>query len=49
LAARPADVGLFFFPGFFQCMIVTDVVLVIVSRAYHERDEEVFRNAHTRA
>jgi len=45
LAARPADVDLFFFPRFFEFMIFTDVFLLIVSLAYYERYEYVFRNA----
>jgi hypothetical protein len=32
LAAKPADVDLFFFPRFFEFMIFTDVFLLIVSR-----------------
>jgi len=45
VAARPADVDLFFFPRFFEFMIFTDVFLLIVSLAYYERYEYVFRNA----
>ena len=45
LAARPVDVDLFFFPRFFEFMIFTDVFLLIVSLAYYERYEYVFRNA----
>ncbi|NCY01879.1 MAG: hypothetical protein EBX36_02975 [Planctomycetia bacterium] len=45
LATRPADVDLFFFPRFFEFMIFTDVFLLIVSLAYYERYEYVFRNA----
>jgi len=45
LAAPPADVDLFFFPRFFEFMIFTDVFLLIVSLAYHDRYEYVFRNA----
>lgn len=45
LAAKPADVDLFFFPRFFEFMIFTDVFLLIVSLAYYERYEYVFRNA----
>jgi hypothetical protein len=41
----PADVDLFFFPRFFEFMIFTDVFLLIVSLAYYERYEYVFRNA----
>jgi len=45
VAPRPADVDLFFFPRFFEFMIFTDVFLLIVSLAYYERYEYVFRNA----
>lgn len=45
LAATPADVDLFFFPRFFEFMIFTDVFLLIVSLAYYDRYEYVFRNA----
>jgi hypothetical protein len=45
LASPPADVDLFFFPRFFEFMIFTDVFLLIVSLAYHDRYEYVFRNA----
>jgi hypothetical protein len=45
LGAKPADVDLFFFPRFFEFMIFTDVFLLIVSLAYYERYEYVFRNA----
>jgi hypothetical protein len=38
LASPPADVDLFFFPRFFEFML-------IVSLAYHDRYEYVFRNA----
>ncbi len=41
----PADVDLFFFPRFFEFMIFTDVFLLIVSLAYYDRYESVFRNA----
>ena len=41
----PADVDLFFFPRFFEFMIFTDVFLLIVSLAYYDRYEHVFRNA----
>lgn len=44
-AAPPADVDLFFFPRFFEFMIFTDVFLLIVSLAYYEQYEYVFRNA----
>jgi len=43
--AAPADVDLFFFPRFFEFMIFTDVFLLIVSLAYYDRYEYVFRNA----
>jgi hypothetical protein len=43
--APPADVDLFFFPRFFEYMIFTDVFLLIVSLAYYDRYEYVFRNA----
>jgi len=45
VAPRPADVDLFFFPRFFEFMIFTDVFLLIVSLAYYDRYEHVFRNA----
>jgi hypothetical protein len=41
----PANVDLFFFPRFFEFMIFTDVFLLIVSLAYYDRYEYVFRNA----
>ena len=45
IAPPPEDVGLFFFPRFFEFMIFTDVFLMIVSLAYYDRYEYVFRNA----
>ena len=45
LAESPIDVDLFFFPRFFEFMIFTDVFLLIVSLAYYDRYEHVFRNA----
>ena len=45
LARLPADVDLFFFPLFFEFMIFTDVFILIVSLAYYDRYEYVFRNA----
>jgi len=45
LAPPPSDVDLFFFPRFFEFMIFTDVFLLIVSLAYYDRYEHVFRNA----
>lgn len=45
LAPPPVDVDLFFFPRFFEFMIFTDVFLLIVSLAYYDRYEHVFRNA----
>jgi hypothetical protein len=45
LAPPPADVDLFFFPRFFEFMIFTDVFILIVSLAYYDRYEYVFRNA----
>lgn len=45
LSPPPADVDLFFFPRFFEFMIFTDVFLLIVSLAYYDRYEHVFRNA----
>jgi hypothetical protein len=45
LPPPPADVDLFFFPRFFEFMIFTDVLLLIVSLAYYDRYEHVFRNA----
>ena len=46
-AAEPGhnDLDRFFFPDFFEFMIFTDVFLLIVSIAYYERYEFVFRNA----
>jgi len=44
-APPPADVDLFFFPRFFEFMIFTDVFILIVSLAYDNRYEYVFRNA----
>lgn len=35
----------FFFPAFFEFMIFTDVLLLIISLSYYERYEYVFRNA----
>ncbi len=45
LSQLPADVDLFFFPLFFEFMIFTDVFILIVSLAYYDRYEYVFRNA----
>ena len=45
LAHMPADVDLFFFPLFFEFMIFTDVFILIMSLAYYDRYEYVFRNA----
>jgi len=45
LAPPPTDVDLFFFPRFFEFMIFTDVFILIVSLAYYDRYEYVFRNA----
>ncbi len=45
IAPPPDDVCLFFFPRFFEFMIFTDVFLMIVSLAYYDRYEYVFRNA----
>ncbi len=39
------ELDLFFFPAFFEVMIFTDVFLLIVSIAYYDRYEIVFRNA----
>jgi hypothetical protein len=44
-SSMPADFDLFFFPRFFEFMIFTDVFLLIVSLAYYDRYEHVFRNA----
>ncbi len=41
----PRDLDLFFFPQFFECMIFTDVLLLIVSISYYDRYQYVFRNA----
>ena len=45
LTPPPHDADLFFFPRFFEFMIFTDVFLLIVSLAYYDRYEHVFRNA----
>jgi len=45
LAPPPTDLDLFFFPRFFEFMIFTDVFLLIVSLAFYDRYEYVFRNA----
>ena len=45
ILAPPSNVDLFFFPRFFEFMIFTDVFLLIVSLAYYDRYEYVFRNA----
>ena len=39
------NVDLFFFPLFYEFMIFTDVFLLIVSLAYYDKYEYVFRNA----
>ncbi len=39
------DLDVFFFPAFFEVMIFTDVLLLIVSISYYERYQYVFRNA----
>lgn len=39
------NADLFFFPLFFEFMIFTDVFILIVSLAYYDRYEYVFRNA----
>ncbi len=44
-AEAPHDLDVFFFPAFFEFMIFTDVFLLIVSLAYYDRYEYVFRNA----
>ena len=41
----PVNVDLFFFPLFFEFMIFTDVFILIISLAYYDRYEYVFRNA----
>ena len=41
----PQNLDLFFFPLFFEFMIFSDVFLLIVSLAYYDRYEYVFRNA----
>ena len=43
--SHAGDFDLFFFPRFFEFMIFTDVFLLIVSLAYYDRYEYVFRNA----
>jgi hypothetical protein len=45
LTQVPENVDMFFFPLFFEFMIFTDVFLLIVSLAYYDRYEYVFRNA----
>jgi hypothetical protein len=45
LSQVPTNVDVFFFPLFFECMIFTDVFLLIVSLAYYDRYAYVFRNA----
>ena len=45
IGGPPANVDLFLFPRFFEFMIFTDVFLLIVSLAYYDRYEYVFRNA----
>ena len=45
LTQIPENVDLFFFPLFFEFMIFTDVFILIVSLAYYDRYEYVFRNA----
>ena len=45
LTQLPENVDMFFFPLFFEFMIFTDVFLLIVSLAYYDRYEYVFRNA----
>ena len=45
LTQIPVNVDLFFFPLFFEFMIFTDVFILIVSLAYYDRYEYVFRNA----
>ena len=45
LPELPENVDLFFFPLFFEFMIFTDVFILIVSLAYYDRYEYVFRNA----
>jgi hypothetical protein len=39
------NADLFFFPLFFECMIFTDVFILIVSLAYYDKYEHFFRNA----
>ena len=45
LTQIPENVDLFFFPLFFEFMIFTDVFILIVSLAYYDRYEYIFRNA----
>lgn len=40
-----AELDLYFFPAFFEVMIFTDVLLLIVSIAFYDRYELLFRNA----
>ncbi len=44
-AFAPQNLDVFFFPLFFECMIFTDVFLLIVSISYYDRYHYVFRNA----
>ena len=45
LTQIPENVDLFFFPLFFEFMIFTDVFILIISLAYYDRYEYIFRNA----
>lgn len=45
LAPENVELDLFFFPQFFELMIFTDVFLLIISIAFYDRYELVFRNA----
>lgn len=45
LAGGAEDLDYFFFPAFFEFMIFTDILLLIVSIPFYERYEYVIRNA----
>ncbi|MEL7496992.1 MAG: hypothetical protein AAFN77_05240 [Planctomycetota bacterium] len=44
-SAALADADQFFFPAFFEFMIFTDVLILIVSISYYDRYEYLFRNS----
>lgn len=45
LEVEPLELDRYFFPAFFEVMIFTDVFLLILSIAFYDRYELVFRNA----